>query len=389
MQLDGLKTCFIEGIPALPREDINKALSSIGPQTIFTVKDDRNPEKHSLFCQFRSAAQIKVALEILPQIQTSNSNDRVSVTVSQETQDWIEGSARTASVVSVTRMQAPALMAKIQSQLDAAIRSRTQNIEEKTDLLEPDGTLTSEFTPDELETLRKEVLEFRKETVRLQKEQESRRTELINQFRNKFKNEDKASVPPEDKEFAEFDERQVLSQSSPVPELSWEQFVANVKQKIDIIAQKQQAFKEQESRRIEYAEQELARLKSCKEVSFPGDIRSLQIKCAKERELDEQDAQREAQEGPYEEIEVVDEPEPTDIDWAKVTDEWIESTLKPEISKQVAEIFGEVDESLVDFVVDLVKAKTPAADLPAELEAPLDEDAAQFSQMLIKLLKSA
>lgn len=388
MQFDGLKTCFIGGIPSLPREDINKALLNIGPQTLFTIKDERSPKYNRLFCQFRTAAQIKVALEILPQIKISSSDEQVSVVVSQETLDWIQRAAATASAVSVTRMPAAALIAKIQSQLETALRARDENQENKADVLEPDGTLTTEFPPDQLERLQRDVLEFRKETFRLQNDQESRRIGLIKQFRDKITKEDEVLVQEEDPEFANFDEAQVLSLPSPSPELSWDDFVANTRRRIEDIKEKQEALKDEEKKRAENAVQEMERLKTYNEASFPGDLRSLQIKCAKEREADERIA-LEAPDSPFEELEEASEPESNDIVWSKITDEWIEMTLKPEVNKKLTEIFGESDDSLVEFVVDLVKAETPAENLAGELQAPLDEDADQFADMLINLLKGA
>lgn len=414
MLLDALKTCHIEGLPNIPYQEISKALQIVGPNTVFKIPSSEHESSCSAFCQFRTAAQVKVALEILPQVRIQRNSEgekmALEVSSSMETKEWIENVAAAASAQSLTRMQPAALVIKLESQFEASIRQRSRAGEGQINTLEPDGTLGgAEFAPAELESLLKDTLQFRKDTLRLQTEQESQRAELIERFRDKIKFESESIENADDAEnadYAAFDETKANLDSR----LTWEQAVVKVQGMLQELTKEQKKAAKEEQDRQERAKKELEKLKD--DLVYSGEIRELQLRCSQEREADELDVIMENEQGDIEQGDIEHEDQPAaqkeiresptkdavlpitlslnkEVDWTRITPDWIESTLKPWAVNEVENIFGEADESVVQFIVELVQDQTASEALVCELEGPLDDEATQVAEKLLDLLKSA
>ena len=63
--------------------------------------------------------------------------------------------------------------------------------------------------------------------------------------------------------------------------------------------------------------------------------------------------------------------------------------MKPWVEKKVEELFGMVEDELVNFVVAAIAGASPASEMESELEAAMGEDAKQFVTDLWKQLISA
>ena len=75
-----------------------------------------------------------------------------------------------------------------------------------------------------------------------------------------------------------------------------------------------------------------------------------------------------------------------DVNWDLIKDEFVEGTVRPWTSKQIAEYLGEEEPSMVDFVVEKVKARFQPSAIIEELSMVLDTDAQVLASDLWKII---
>lgn len=382
--MDGTRTLYIKGLSNVPEETLKKSFKPLGLERWRVIDDE------GAFAQFASLAHVKIALELLPKL--SLNGNQVVVKVSEKTRKNIDAMASKASVQSLTRMSSESLRSRLQRSISSqmtCLESNSKQIKPDGHLpdTDPDGTLKDELFPESIETLRKEVRQFRIASRKLAVQKALTDRESLEKVRKKILSglSSLASYNPEPDDFETFTFQPYDEEISDCPDAAFEGFMRHIHAKKEHLERLELAVNGQEERILEKSSvldfPEMAKTVAALNMLPSKRLETRAREIEQDKVLAKKEGTKESKSENLESTKAMPSPHFPAVDNSQ-------SNLSLTIAKVIEDFFGESDESLCQHIESHVAKHGSSKALIDDLKPIFEEDAAKFVESLYAQLSA-